>query len=148
MTERVKIFFDKFEHARNSSNVELIAGCYSDSFMFCGNNGVQVVEKDDFMSLLPKRQAAFKSAGLLSSKINSLKELSLDENYYLVTVYWKMDIEKDRRGTEEIEASATFILAEQNSSFKIVLQLDHQDLMKRIEEIVFNTPHNSDHRLS
>ena len=44
----------------------------SDSFMFSNDNGPQAVKKDDFIRIPPKRCAAFKSAGLLSSKIKSL----------------------------------------------------------------------------
>ena len=134
MTERIKKFFDKFEYVLSSSNAEQITDCYSDSFMFCSNNGTQAVKKGDFIRVLPKRRAAFKSAGLLSSKIKSLEEVSLDENYYLVTVYWKMSIEKNQQETKEIEISSTYVLSDHNFLLQIVLQIDHHDLMKRIEE--------------
>ena len=134
MNERIRNFFDKFEQALNTSNIEQITDCYSDSFMFCNNNGVQAVKKVDFVKVVPKMRAAIKSAGLLSSKIKWVEEVSLNKNYYLVTVYWKMIIDRSQPGMKEIEISATYILFDQNSLLQIVYQLDHQDLMTRIED--------------
>jgi hypothetical protein len=134
MTERIKKFFEQFEYAISSSNMEQVTDCYSDVFMFGNNNGTQAVKKADFIKVLPKRREVFKSAGLLSSTIKSLKEISLDENYYLVTACWEMSIKSNQQETKEIEISSTYVLYEHDSLLQIVFQLDHHDLMKRIEE--------------
>lgn len=135
VSDMVKAFFEGYEKGSNTPNPELIASQYSDSFMFAGPQGVQAVRKEDFLKALPKRDGFFKSVGLTSSKIQSLEETRLDDNYVLVKAYWKMQFEKGPERPVVAEIAATYLLYQQGSSLRIVLQLDHQDLMKKVQEL-------------
>jgi hypothetical protein len=135
----VRKFFEGYEGSINASNMEegpeLIVSRYSDSFMFAGLQGAQSVKKEDFLKALPKRQWFFKTVGLTSSTIQSLEETRLDDNYVMVKAYWNMRFEKEAEQPIVAETSATYILRQDESSLRIVFQLDHQDLMKTAQDL-------------
>jgi len=72
---------------------------------------------------------------LTSSRIQSLDETRLDDNYVLVKVYWEMQFEKGPEQPVVAEIAATYLLYQQGSSLRIVLQLDHQDLVKKVQDL-------------
>jgi hypothetical protein len=131
----VKSFFTRYEAANAIFDVEQIAACYAEVFMFGGPQGVQCVKKEDFLKVLPRRKEFFRSRGLASSNIDSLAASELDSKYTLVKVVWNMRF--DRSGSEPIysQNAASYILSRANDSFQIVFQIDHQDLTKRLQEL-------------
>ena len=131
----VKSFFSVYEAANAIFDVEQIACCYADAFMFGGPEGVQYVKKEDFLKVLPRRKEFFRSLGLVSSKIHSLEETTLDSKYTLVRVVWNMQFE--RGATEPIDSqnAASYLLSKTDDRFQIVFQIDHQDLRKRAKEL-------------
>jgi len=139
VSDVVRKFFEDYERSIDASNPEngpeLIASRYSDSFMFAGPKGAQAVKKEDFLKALPKRQSFFKTIGRTSSTIQSLEETRLDDNYVMVKAYWNMIFEKEAGQSVVAEISATYILFQEESSLRIVFQLDHQDLMQRAHDL-------------
>ena len=131
----VRNFFEGFEKASNTLDLELLGAQYSDSFMFASPQGAQPVKKDDFLKVLPKRKGFFKTIGLISSTITALEETHLDENYIMVKAYWNMRFEKNPEQAITDESSATYFLFQQENRLQIVFQLDHQDLTKRVQEL-------------
>jgi hypothetical protein len=137
----VRKFFEDYERSINASasdsegSPEVIASRYSDTFMFAGPQGAQAVKKEDFLKALPKRQWFFKTIGLTSSTIQSLEETRLDDSYVMVKAYWNMRFEKEAEQPIVAETSATYILRQEESSLRIVFQLDHQDLMKTAQDL-------------
>jgi hypothetical protein len=131
----VKRFFDDYERSTGQLDPELLTTLYADAFMFGGPQGAQAVKLDDFLKVVPKRQGFFQAVGLTSTKILSLEETDLDDSYIQVKVYWQMRFEKAGQPPTLDENSATYILRRQGSALRIVFQLDHQDLMKRVEEL-------------
>lgn len=131
----VKSFFAEYEAANASFDLERIAACYGDVFMFGGPQGVQCVKKEDFLKVLPRRKEFFRSQGLVSSTIDSLEASPLDAKYTLVKVTWRMCF--DRGGGEPIysQNTASYILTRTDDGHQIVMQIDHQDLAKRVKEI-------------
>ena len=131
----VKSFFTRYEAANAIFDVEQIAACYAEVFMFGGPGGVQCVKKEDFLKVLPRRKEFFRSRGLVSSNIDFLATSTLDSRYTLVKVVWNMRF--DRSASEPIysQNTASYILSRANDHFQIVFQIDHQDLTKRVEEL-------------
>ena len=128
-------FFRLYEQANRDFDVQLIAKLYADTFMFGNPQGVQAVKKEDFVKVLPRRKEFMKTAGLLSSRVDSVQASTLDSKYVLVKTVWNMSF----RGTNSDEVtrktSATYVLSNIGESFEIVLQLDHQDLMKIVQDL-------------
>jgi hypothetical protein len=131
----VNSFFTGYETANAIFDVEQIAACYADVFMFGGPEGVQCVKKEDFLKVLPRRKEFFRLRGLVSSNIDSLEASTLDSKYTLVKVIWNMRF--DRGASEPIysQNAASYILSRMDDRSQIVFQIDHQDLGKRVQEL-------------
>ena len=131
----VKSFFTGYETANAIFDVEQIAACYADVFMFGGPEGVQCVKKADFLKILPRRKEFFRSQGLVSSSIDSLEASALDSKYTLVKVIWNMRF--DRGASEPVysQNAASYILSRTDGRSQIVFQIDHQDLGRRVQEL-------------
>ena len=135
MNANVREFFDGYEKANAKFEIPKIAALYAEVFMFGGPQGVQCVKKEDFVRVLPKRKELFRSVGLVSSKIESLEASNLDSKYVLVKAVWKMRFESSTGLPIDSENSTTYILAGTGDAFQIVVQLDHQDLMKKVQDL-------------
>jgi hypothetical protein len=103
---------------------------------------VRVVRKEDLLRALPRRRAYFQSVGSVTSKVRSLEEARLDDHHLLVKAHWDLRFEKGSGQSVVVETSATYILHRQGDRPRIVFQLDHQDLTKRIREL--GIAHSSD----
>ena len=128
-------FFRLYEQANRDFDVPLIAKLYADTFMFCNPQGVHAVRKEDFVKVLPRRKEFMKAAGLLSSRVDSVHASSLDSKYLLVRTVWNMSFRANNGDEVDRETSASYVLSAVGESFEIVLQLDHQDLMKIVQDL-------------
>src|SRR5215472_3563163 len=84
MAITVEEFFRRYERANNDFDVDLIATLYADTFLFGNPQGVQVVKKEDFVKVLPRRKDFMKAAGLLSSRVDSVETSEMDSKYLLL----------------------------------------------------------------
>lgn len=134
MDPKITAFFAQYEKANAEFDVPKIANLYADSFMFANANGVQPVRKEDFLKVLPRRKEFFRSAGLVASKVSRVEDSRLDSSYVLAKVTWIMRVERGGKANE-IDNFATYILRQASGSLEIVFQIDHQDLMKRLEAL-------------
>jgi ketosteroid isomerase-like protein len=134
-SERVKAFFDQYESNVRGSDPAAIAAQYGESFVFAGPQGAQAVRREDFVKVLPKRQAFVKSAGLRSSKVIALEEASVDERCVLVRAQWRMQFASAAAPVSDLDVFATYLLQQQADGLRIVFQLDHDDLTKRVQEL-------------
>ncbi len=134
-TITVEEFFRRYEQANNDFDVQLIAQLYADTFMFGSPQGVQAVKKEEFIKVLPRRKDFMKTAGLVSSRVDSAQASTLDSKYILVRTVWNMRFRTNNGDEVARKTSATYILSSSGDSFEIVFQLDHQDLMKIVQDL-------------
>jgi ketosteroid isomerase-like protein len=134
-TITVEEFFRRYEQANNDFDVQLIAKLYADTFMFGNPQGVQAVKKEEFIKVLPRRKDFMKTAGLVSSRVDSAEASALDSKYILVRTVWNMRFRTNNGDEVARKTSATYILSSSGDSFEIVFQLDHQDLMKIVQDL-------------
>ncbi len=135
MNPLVTNFFEIYEKSISEAAVSTVATLYSDVFMFGGPRGTQTVKKDDFLKLLPGRKAHFQSVGLEPSTVVSIDATSLDAKYVLAKVVWKMSLKSSLTASRQFEVKTTYILEIKDETPVIILQLDHQDLGERVNEI-------------
>jgi ketosteroid isomerase-like protein len=133
--DRVKAFFDQYESNIGGSDPAAIAAQYGESFVFAGPQGAQAVKRDDFVKVLPKRQGFFKSVGLRSSRVVALEEASVDDRCVLVKAQWRMQFGSEAAPVSDLDLWATYLLQQQPDGLRIVFQLDHDDLTKRVQEL-------------
>jgi ketosteroid isomerase-like protein len=136
MEQNVKDFFERFQRAMASLDIAAIGNFYADTFMFGGPNGVQSVNKADFLKVVPGMKAHFASMGLSETRLQSFEAAHLDSRYLLSKTAWKMTVQDAAGGSRSVGAFATYILQRKDAdAFSIVFQLDHQDLATAIRRI-------------
>jgi len=135
LNAKVKNFFDHYRQASAENEIERMAALYADVFLFGDPAGVRPVRKEDFIRVLPRRKEFFASVGLSSSTVDSLEVSELDSKYVLVKAVWKMWFDRSDGHIVESTNSASYILFTVGESFEIVVQLDHQDLVKKAQEL-------------
>jgi len=135
VTGRVKTFFDQYESNLGASDPTATAGQYGESFIFSGPQGTQAVKKDDFVKVLPKRQGYFHSLGLRSSRVVALEEASVDDRCVLVKAQWRLQFGSAPAAGRDLDVVATYLLQEHPDGLRIVFQMDHDDLTKRVHEL-------------
>ena len=129
MDQLVKDFLERFERANACSDWAAIGKLYADTFMFGGVKGVQVVRKDDFLKLVPKRKAHFVSLGLSETQLQTVAASAIDTKYVLAKATWKMTVRHLTGVRKQVDTFATYVLERQEvGSLSIVFQIDHQDL--------------------
>jgi hypothetical protein len=132
-SERVKAFFQQYESNIGQPDPAAIVAQYGESFIFAGPQGTQAVRRDDFAMVLPKRQGFFKSVGLQSSRMVALEEASVDDRCVLVKAQWRLQFGSP--AAPALDVFSTYLLQQQPDGLRIVFQLDHDDLTKRVHEL-------------
>jgi len=135
LNTRIREFFNGYENANTEFDPQRLAACYAEVFMFAGPAGVQAVKKEDFLKVLPRRKEFFKSAGLVSSTIESLETSTLDSKYAMAKIVWRLRFALNAGNPIDSEISASYILAEATRRFEIVFQIDHQDLTEKVRQV-------------
>lgn len=135
MNPAVTNFFKIYEKSIANAAASTVGALYSDVFMFGGPRGVQPVKKEDFLKLLPGRKAHFLSIGLETSTVATIDEIPLDAKYVVARVVWKMSLKNSTGTSRQFETKATYILELRNGTPVIVMQLDHQDLGEKVNEL-------------
>ena len=131
----IQQFFQAFQNANDNLEFETIGLCYAENFLFGQPQGSQTIKKEDFLRVLPKRKEVVQKMGQKSSRIVALKESKIDENYIQVEIKWEMTYERERKLTNDFN-SATYILYRKGDTFQIIVQIDHQDLVSKIQKSI------------
>jgi len=125
---RIKNFFEGVEQASQTLDLHLIDSQFADQFIFADPNGTRVVEKQKFLAFLPQRQEFFKSIGHRSTKVLSLDETRLDDQYTMVKAHFLMTFQKSPGEMVEARIDSTYFLFMKGETPKIVMQMEHEDL--------------------
>jgi hypothetical protein len=127
----VREFFTEFERNSNALDLDAIGKQFADVFMSADPKRATALPREAFLAVLPQREQLFAAAGLIGTRLASLRETPLDHVYTLVDTDWIGDL----RNGEELPLSSTFILRREDQSHVVVFYLNHQD----IAEVVRNT---------
>ena len=130
---KIKMFFDGVERASNTLDLDLIDSQYADQFIFADPNGTRVVEKQKFLAFLPQRKDFFKSIGHQSTKVLSLKETKLDDQYTMIKAHFLMQFQNPPGQTTEANVDSTYILFMKGDLPKIVMHIEHEDLREAMQ---------------
>ncbi len=124
----VKRFFEGIERNSNSLDLALVDAQYADVFMFADPSGARAIEKQKFLAALPRRRDYFEKLGHKSTRVQSLEEIPLDENYIQVRAHFLFRFEPTPGRSLEVPLESLFILYKQNDSLKIVFHLESEDV--------------------
>ena len=132
--DKIMAFFEGVEKASNTLDLDLIDSQFADQFIFADPNGTRVVEKQKFLPALPKRLEFFKSIGHQSTRILSLDETWLDDQYVMVKAHFLMQFKKASGQIVETEVDSTYFLFMKGDSPKIVMHMEHEDLQQAMKD--------------
>jgi hypothetical protein len=130
---RIKEFFEGVEQASNTLDLTLIDSQYADQFIFADPNGTRVVEKQKFLAFLPQRQEFFKSIGHQSTRVLSLDETQLDEQYTMVKAHFLMTFQKSSGEIVEAKVDSTYFLFMKGETPQIAMHMEHEDLREAMQ---------------
>ena len=130
---KIKAFFEGVEQASNTLDLELIDTQFADQFIFADPNGTHVIEKQKFLPALPKRLEFFKSLGHQSTRILSLDETPIDNQYTMIKAHFLMRFQKTSGQTTEAKVDSTYILFLKGGSPTIVMHIEHEDLKEAMQ---------------
>lgn len=129
MDQLIKQFFQRFERANASSDLETLGSLYADTFVFGGVNGVKVLKKEDFLKVVPRMKAHYTSMGLSETQLKSVEDIAINAKYVLAKAGWRMKIRDLKNSCKGIDAFATYLLEwRDDNTLSIIVQIDHQDL--------------------
>jgi hypothetical protein len=133
-TDKLNLFFEGIEKAGNSLDLELINSQFADQFLFADPYGTRVIEKQKFLTALPKRLEFFKSLGHQSTKILALDETQLDDQYTMVKAHFLMQFRKPSGEIIEARVDSTYFLFMKGDSPKIIMHMEHEDLKEAMQK--------------
>jgi len=133
-TDKLNLFFEGIEKAGNSLDLELINSQFADQFLFADPYGTRVIEKQKFLTALPKRLEFFKSLGHQSTKILALDETQLDDQYTMVKAHFLMQFRKSSGEIIEAKVDSTYFLFMKGDSPKIIMHMEHEDLKEAMQK--------------
>jgi hypothetical protein len=93
-----------------------------------------VIEKQKLIAALPKRLEFFKSLGHQSTKILSLDETQLDDQYTMVKAHFLMQFRKSSGEIIEAKVDSTYFLFMKGDSPKIIMHMEHEDLKEAMQK--------------
>lgn len=130
---RTKKFFEGVEQASNTLDLKLIDSQFADQFIFADPYGTRVVEKQKFLAFLPQRRDFFKSIGHQSTKVLSLEETPIDDQYMMVKAQFLMMFQKASKEAVEISLNSTYILFMKEELPKIVMHIEPEDVKEAMQ---------------
>lgn len=130
----VREFFLQYERSRNTFDTDLIEAQYPDAFMFAGPDGARVVEKRAVLVALSKGSELFRTLGLISTTLESLEEIRLDEHYTMVRARLVWRFEKAATKPVDVGVDSVFILYIKDGVPTIVFQHEHEDFQQALRK--------------
>lgn len=101
---------------------------YHSSFLFAGPQGAQTVKLEDFLRALPRMTAAAQARGVVATRLQSCQSTPWDDRYTQVRVCWRLTIRQPDQSFAHQDAWATYLLMQTAEGWRIIAQVDHQDL--------------------
>ncbi len=99
-------------------------------FLNADPNGTTPVPRSALIESLPQRRQLFATIGLTETHLTAISQTTLDEHYTLVATEWAADLE----GGDSLPLSSTFLLRREAGSLRIVLYLNHLDIVAAVRE--------------
>ena len=135
----VSCFFALYARETGDDNMPAVVSHFADTFLFAGPSGAQSVRACDFANALPKRKALFDGLGSQPTELTAIHEIPLDSRYVLVKTTWRFSFLRDNSPAERFDTDSTFLIdiglpGTNESDFKILLYLPHQDIMQILRD--------------
>jgi hypothetical protein len=130
----VRAFFRRFERAGDDLDTETLTNLFCDVFMNLDPGSAAAVPARALLAALPRRKQLFDAIGSDGLKLTGISEMPLDDLHTLVQTSWKLRM-RTEWPDDPLCLRSTFMLRNEDRSWRIVLYLNHQDMNKLFREL-------------
>jgi hypothetical protein len=128
-------FIEKYATTINSASLTDFKNRYSRSVLFASKDTNQSVPIEKMSVIVQKMTQNFKNIGYLESNITKAEYFELDISHYLLKIYIKMNFLRNNIQQSIENIKATYIVAKEEGKWKMIMQIDHQDLSYQLKQI-------------
>ena len=131
-TVRVRPFFEAFAARNAAGDLEGLLAMYAPTIMVAGPNGTSMVPSNALAAAVRNRKQRFETVGLPSATLLSADAATLDDRYTLARTEWRFDLA--RLHGDPVTVASTFLLEHAGDATRIVLYMNHHDLITILRE--------------
>lgn len=131
--DKLENLFSEYESCFGKLDFQTMATFYSDSFMSAGPKGNITESKKQFLQKAREFSRYYQKAGMQSAKILSRYELSISDDYSMVTIHWGLTFKKT--GEQKVEFDITYIIQKIGDEPKIIMMITHQDEEEKMRSL-------------
>jgi hypothetical protein len=131
---QMETFFRNYERNNNRGEIDALVSHFADVFTVADATGTKTVQLNAFAHALPGRKKLFNEMGCQSTKLISLHETRLNDQYVMAETEWQMTFTHTEKSPDEIRVTSTFIVYTGGEQPKIVFYLPHHDVMAVLRE--------------
>jgi hypothetical protein len=106
----------------------------ADTLLFGYGGKESVVELNRMIPVVAFMAEGYRALGYKGSEITRAEYLPLDKDYCLVKIYLDMRFVSSGREQTVSDVKASYVLKRAEGTWKIIVQLDHQDLSEILKE--------------
>jgi hypothetical protein len=130
--QRVQSFFETFAAKNAGGDVDGLLRLFAPTVMIAGPNGTNVLPSNAMAAAIRSRKQRLDSLGVPSATIAGCEATALGARYTLARTEWLFDL--SRLHTDSVTLSSTFLLEHADADARIILYLNHHDIMAVLRE--------------
>jgi hypothetical protein len=131
--DSIKNLFAEYEKAFGALDFIRQAEFFAEAFIMAGPRGAVSQSKSEFLKNAVKAVEFYKSLGQNSTKLISLTETAISDQYSWVKTHWGVTFQKT--GDRVIEFDISYIVHKTGGQPEIILAIAHEDEQKAMEEL-------------
>jgi hypothetical protein len=129
VTPDVHSFLEEFTASSNGLDSAAPQGHHwAETFLSVDPVRAATVTRAAMLEVLPRRREMFERIGARQSELVEAAETRLDERHTLVRTAWRWRLAAASDTPEELVLRSTFLLRREETGWRIVVYLNHQDV--------------------
>ncbi len=131
--DKLEKLFNEYEHCFGKLDFKKMTALFSDSFISAGRKGTLAENKKQFIQKAAEASTFYQQLGMNSAKILSRYELSISDNYSMVTIHWGVSFKKT--GDQKVEFDVSYIVQKIGDDPRIIMMITHQDEEEKMRSL-------------
>jgi hypothetical protein len=130
--QQVQSFFEMFAAKNAAGDVDELLQLFAPTVMIAGPNGTQVLPSNVMAAAIRSRRQRLDSLNVPNATIAGCEATVLGDRYTLARTKWRFDL--SRLHTDPVTLSSAFLLEHTGADTRIILYLNHHDIMTVLRE--------------
>ena len=129
--DQLEKLFSEYEDLFSKLDFQKMSGLYGNVFISAGPHGTIAESREEFLEKADNALQFYSELGMRSAKILSRYELSISDQYSLVTIHWGVAFEQMEN---KVEFDISYIVHKTSKPY-ILMVIAHQDEMETINKL-------------